>query len=125
MNRLLVFICLLALGCPVQAQSPEQRIRALEGKLLAPCCYQEPVGRHQSEVALKMRIEIDRMVKEGKSDQEIIDGYVERYGPRVIADFAPTPPWAQVVPWVLLGLGTAGLAWWVRHAVRTHAAAHS
>jgi cytochrome c-type biogenesis protein CcmH len=94
------------------------RVQVLEGKLLAPCCYQETVGRHQSEVAVKMRVEIARMVAEGKSDAEILDRYTQQYGARVIADFAPTPGWAHLVPWVLVLLGAAGLMWWLPRMVR-------
>ncbi len=101
-------------------RSPEQRITALENKLLAPCCYSEPVSRHQSEVALRMRLEIARLVQEGKSDNEIIDGYVNQYGQKVIADFAPTPSWAHLVPWLLVPLGSIGLAVWIRRMVRDY-----
>jgi cytochrome c-type biogenesis protein CcmH len=96
----------------------QARIEAIEGKLLAPCCYQERVGSHQSEVAVKMRAEIARLVTDGKSDGEILERYTQQYGDRVIANFAPTPGWAHLIPWVLLLLGAAGLMWWLPHMVR-------
>ena len=108
--------CLSAAG----QNSAPQRVTALENRLLAPCCYSEPVSRHQSEVALRMRLEIARLVQEGKSDQEIIDGYVSRYGREVVADFAPTPSWAHLVPWLLVPLGAIGLAFWIRRMVRAY-----
>lgn len=102
-------------------ETQQKRVTGLEGKLLAPCCYQEPVGRHQSEVAVRMRLEIARLVEEGRTDSEIVQTYVQRYGQKVVADFAPTPGWAQYLPWLLTVTCGAGLAWWIRRMVRAHA----
>jgi cytochrome c-type biogenesis protein CcmH/NrfF len=65
-----------------------------------------------------MRMEIARFVQEGKSETQIIEGYVQLYGQRIVADYAPTPAWAQYVPWLLAVAGAAMLAWWIRRAVR-------
>ena len=46
-------LALSANGQP--AEAPNARIERLEGAVLAPCCYTEPVSIHQSEIALKMR----------------------------------------------------------------------
>jgi cytochrome c-type biogenesis protein CcmH/NrfF len=107
------------------SDSTQQRIAALEGKLLAPCCYQEPVKIHQSEAAVRMRMEIARWVEEGRSDTEILDAYVGQYGSKVLTNFAPTPPWAVLVPWLLVLLGSVVLGWWIRRLVRVHALQNS
>jgi cytochrome c-type biogenesis protein CcmH/NrfF len=126
---MLAAVCLAAAAIPCPGagltESQQKRVAALEGKLLAPCCYQEPVGRHQSEVALRMRLEIQRLVEEGKTEAEIIDGYVQQYGSKVVADYAPTPGWAQYVPWLLALSGAAVLAWWIHRMVRAHALSQS
>ena len=110
--------CILALltGCCWAGglTAPQQKLVAtLEGKLLAPCCYAGPVVSHQSEAAVKMRMEIARLVEAGKTEAEIVDLYVERYGTKVVAGFAPTPGWAQYLPWLLTAAGTVLLAGWV------------
>ncbi len=99
-------------------EEQQRRVIALEKKLLAPCCYQEPVGRHQSDAALRMRMEIARFVEEGKTEAQIIEGYVQLYGQRIVADYAATPAWAQYVPWFLSVAGAGLLAWWIRRTVR-------
>jgi cytochrome c-type biogenesis protein CcmH/NrfF len=93
------------------------RIASLENRLLAPCCYEEPVSRHQSEAALKMRMEIERLVTAGKSEQEVIDYYVREYGSKIMAGYAPTPGWAQFVPWGLAIAAACVLGWWIRRMV--------
>jgi cytochrome c-type biogenesis protein CcmH/NrfF len=117
------FAALLCLTAWAGGSSPAQqeRVAALEGKLLAPCCYQEPVARHQSEVAVRMRLEIERLVAAGKSESEIISLYVARHGERVLAGYAATPGYAQQIPWALTAAGTIALSWWVwRKTRRSH-----
>lgn len=85
------------------AETPAEqkaRVQRIEDSVLAPCCYTEPVSRHQSEIAVKMRIEIAKWVAEGKPDQEILDTYVQRYGAKVLVDPRTIPGWwTPWVPW--------------------------
>jgi len=74
------------------------RIARLEGAVLAPCRYTEPVSRHQSEIAVKMRLEVTRWVAEGRTDPEILGAYVQRYGSNVLVDPRTRPGWWT--PWV-------------------------
>lgn len=66
--------------------SQQQRIRRLEESLLAPCCWAEPVSVHRSEIALEMRLEIERFVAEGRTDREILDHYKGLHGPRILIE---------------------------------------
>lgn len=80
--------------------------------MLAPCCYAEPVARHQSEIAIKMRLEIQDWVNAGKTDEEILAAYEARYGERVLA----LPPrdvwmWTDGIPWLLTLLGGTAVIW--------------
>ena len=103
-------------------EAQQGHVAALEGKLLAPCCYRETLLRHQSEIAVRMRLDIERMVEEGKTEPEIIDYYVQQYTRKVVADFAPTPSWAQYLPWLVTLMGALFMAWWIRRMVHTKAA---
>jgi cytochrome c-type biogenesis protein CcmH/NrfF len=96
---------------------PERRarIRHLEKTVLAPCCYAETVGQHQSEIAIQMRIEIARWVEQGRTDEEILDAYAKRYGAKVLVDPNTMPKgWTLVVPWAAASLGGLGAAWMLR-----------
>ena len=91
---------------PVTAETPDEqkvRVQRIEDAVLAPCCYTEPVSRHQSEVAVKMRIEIAKWVAAGKTDREILDTYARQYGSRVLVDPRTIPGWwTPWVPWLAL-----------------------
>jgi cytochrome c-type biogenesis protein CcmH/NrfF len=84
----------------------------LEHAVLAPCCYTEPVAIHQSEIAVKMRLEIVKWVAAGKTDQEILNTYVGLYGARILVDPTTAPRWwIAWVPWLALAFGVAGGFW--------------
>ena len=110
-------LALLAALLPLLALSdtaPEQRARVerLQNAVLAPCCYAQPVGQHQSEIAVKMRLEIAEWVAAGKSDQEILSTYVRLYGPEVLVDPRTVPHgWLPLFPWLALILGLGGVFW--------------
>ncbi len=97
------------------AETTEQqqvRVDRLEHAVLAPCCYTESVAIHQSEIALKMRLEIAKWVAAGKTDQEILNAYVGSYGAKVLVDPRTAPRWwMQWVPWLALAVGIAGGFW--------------
>ena len=81
----LLFLALLpALVLAETAEKQQARVERLEHAVLAPCCYTEPVAIHQSEIAVKMRLEIAKWVAAGRSDREIIDTYVGLYGSKVL-----------------------------------------
>jgi cytochrome c-type biogenesis protein CcmH len=94
------------------AEQPQARVDRLEHAVLAPCCYTESVAIHQSEIALKMRLEIAKWVAAGKSDQEILDTYAGLYGSKVLVDPRTMPRgWAPFFPWLVLVLGVFLVAW--------------
>ncbi len=92
----------------------ELRAKAIEEKVIAPCCWTQPVSQHYSEAAGTIRKQIREMLAAGKSEEEILDYYVAEYGERILA--SPRARGfnilAYVLPWVSLaaGLAVLGLA---------------
>jgi len=113
--RLIQWLLLALLPALVLAETAEQqqaRVNRLEHAVLAPCCYTEPVAIHQSEIAVKMRLEIAKWVAAGRSDREIIDTYVGLYGSKVLVDPRTVPRgWMTFFPWLVLILGMFLVAW--------------
>ena len=58
----------------------EDRLYSLNRQLMCPICDGLTLEQSQANVAVEMREEIKKMVIKGKSDQEIKDFYVEKYG---------------------------------------------
>jgi cytochrome c-type biogenesis protein CcmH len=98
-----------AVSTPLDTQS---RVRQIEERLLAPCCYSETVALHISEAATEMRTEIADFVAEGRTEAEILEHYKQKYGTRVLAEpdgakgrwLNAIPVLASVTSAVLLGL---------------------
>jgi cytochrome c-type biogenesis protein CcmH len=112
LRTVFVLFPLLAFG---QTAEERARIERLENSVLAPCCYAETVAHHQSEVALRMKVEIAKFVAAGKSDREILDGYASLYGSKVLVDPRTQPhDWVPFVPWLTLVVGVFGTAALVR-----------
>jgi cytochrome c-type biogenesis protein CcmH len=110
----IIYIGLLAglfLSIPAAAQEKDEVARRIEGELMAPCCWAEPVSQHMSPVAEEMRRDIRAMLAAGKSEQEILDFYVAKYGERILT----TPPargfnrLVYMLPWVIALAGAAAL----------------
>jgi len=111
-TRLALFAASLALVAGLWGQTKE-RIRSLQEKLIAPCCWSESVASHRSEIAAEMRAEISRMVAEGKSDREILDYYKAKYGPRILMEpEGELRMWAYTIP-VVAGVGGLVLVVWL------------
>ena len=86
-------------------------VRDIENNLIAPCCWNQPISEHPSEISDLMRSEVREMIAEGKSRDAILDYYVARYGERILA--APRARGinllAYAAPFAALILGVGGL----------------
>jgi len=124
--QLLLLALLPSLVLAGTAEQRQARVDHLEHAVLAPCCYTEPVAIHQSEIAVKMRLEIVKWVAMGRSDREILDTYVGLYGSKVLVDPRTVPRgWTPFFPWLVLILGVFLVFWLLRRwraAPRTPAA---
>lgn len=90
----------------VSGSAEADRVRGLERKLMAPCCYQTTLAEHHSEAAKEMKTEIAALVSAGKSDGEIVELYKERYGPRILAEpEGAAGVWLRALPVVVLLVG--------------------
>lgn len=111
--RFPVFITLLAawLFLPghlsARGAGNERLIREIEDTLIAPCCWNQPISQHYSEVSEQMRREVRAMVAAGQTKRDILDHFVARYGERILA----TPrarginALAYLLPWAALIAG--------------------
>ena len=102
----------------------EKRMVAISEELRCLVCQNESLAGSHAELALDLRREIRTMIGEGKTDQEILDFMVARYG-----DFVrfrpPVKPTTWLLwggPFLLLAGGLAALIAFLRRRVREEAA---
>jgi cytochrome c-type biogenesis protein CcmH len=83
--------------------------KALEGKILAPCCWNQTVDIHGSEVANAIRREIRTRLLAGESADAITASFVKRYGGKILA-MQDDRPLANIALTVLVVIGAMGVA---------------
>jgi cytochrome c-type biogenesis protein CcmH len=80
-----VLVGLLLGPAALATEDIEARAKKLEGMLMSPCCMSNTVAVHESGASDRMRGEIRTLLAEGRTEQEILDLYVERHGEQILA----------------------------------------
>ena len=94
----------------------EQRLIRIAEELRCLVCQNESLAGSRSDLALDLRREIRSLIKQGKTDQEVRDFLVSRYGDFVLYR-PPVKPTTWLLwggPFVLLGGGLLGLFLFLR-----------
>lgn len=93
----------------------------LEGQILAPCCWNQTLDIHGSEIANGLRREIRTRLRSGQSTETIQADLVKRYGEKILA-VPPSSPLKSFAIGLSVAFGLAGVgsAWlllrWRRRA---------
>ncbi len=118
MRRLAVLICLfLSMGAWAEetklSAELEQRVKGLAHELRCLVCQNQTIADSNADLAIDLRTQIREQIQAGKTDQQIKDYMVARYG-----DFVLYRPPVQsntvllwVAPFLLLVGGIAFLFW--------------
>ncbi|MDJ0852213.1 MAG: cytochrome c-type biogenesis protein CcmH [Myxococcota bacterium] len=126
-NRLLVALLALglsaaALGLPAtaSAQEPEGWAYAIANDLMSPYCPGRTLAECPSEQAQTLRMWILTQAAAGRSQDEVMDDLLERFGDEILA--APRPEGfglaAYVIPVVLFVLGGLLVMVFIRRQTR-------
>ena len=79
-------------------EAVEKRLMAISEELRCLVCQNESLAASQADLANDLRREIRKMIGEGKTDREILDFMVARYG-----DFVRYRPPVKPTTWALWG----------------------
>jgi cytochrome c-type biogenesis protein CcmH len=94
----------------------EQRLNHIAEELRCLVCQNESLAGSRSDLAMDLRREIRALIKQGKTDQEVRDFLVSRYGDFVLYR-PPVKPTTWLLwggPFVLLAAGLVGLIVFLR-----------
>ena len=97
-------VTLEAFTFPTTAE--QEHFRELIGQLRCLVCQNETLADSDADLAHDLRAEVYQMMKSGKSDQEVIDFLVKRYGDFVLYN-PPVKPSTYLIwygPFVLLAI---------------------
>ena len=107
-----------ALAAPVagtfSSQAMETRARALQRQLRCLVCQGESIDESQAPLAAELRQLVREQMVEGRSDSQIKQFLVARYGDFILMEppLQPDTYFLWLAPFVVL-LGAGGVAYWV------------
>ncbi|HSC35704.1 MAG TPA: cytochrome c-type biogenesis protein [Thermodesulfobacteriota bacterium] len=84
------------------AESLDDRVNEIAHLLMCPVCQGQSVAESNSNLAQDMRQIIRKQLEEGKSKEEVIAYFVNRYGETILA--SPPPRGVNWLLWLLPGL---------------------
>jgi len=83
----------------------------VSSRLIAPCCWSQPVRLHQSEAASKVRMELISYIRGGMNESEIQDRFASEYGERILGQpRGARSVVAYVVPYICGAAGVFAMA---------------
>jgi cytochrome c-type biogenesis protein CcmH len=101
-----VLVVALVVGSGVLSSSPPtaaQRAQSIESSLRCPSCEDLSVAESSASTAVTVRATVTQMIAEGRTNQQVVDFLVARYGPSMVLD-PPASGWSLLV-WLLPLLG--------------------
>lgn len=95
----------------------EQRLISISEEMRCLVCQNESLAGSRSDLANDLRREIRILISEGKTGDQIRSFMVERYGDFVLyrPPVKPVTLLLWIGPFVILGVGIAGLLMYLRH----------
>lgn len=119
----LVAVAALVVGArvPPTSGASDERLFALAGQLKCLQCVGETVANSQAPIAIEVRADLQRQMRAGKTDDEILQYFVDRYGEHILlrpsgrglTGFVWVVP-VVVVAAAIVGLGLAFARWRAR-----------
>jgi cytochrome c-type biogenesis protein CcmH len=113
---LVVVIALAVVLWPSGSQSPAARAHDLETQLKCPECQGLSVADSQAPTSRAIRADIRRRIKDGESDEQIRQAYVDTYGESIL--LTPRDSGVSLIVWILpivvLALGATGIVFALR-----------
>ena len=98
-SSFLFIICILSCNTEESTEeSTEEIAQRIDRSLMCPICPAETLDQSQSELAKQMKTVIRDKISEGKTDEEIINYFVERYGEEVLS--SPPKSGSNLFAWI-------------------------
>ena len=99
----------MSLAPAASAQTPneelEEEAQAIDRMIMCPVCPAETIDQAQVEISFQMRAVVREMLAEGRTREEILDYFADRYGQDILA--APPKSGANLLAWILPIVGVA------------------
>ncbi len=109
---LAVVMGLLIAAVPLLAQVSDDAVNDVAEHMFCPVCENEPLDDCRTSTCLQWKEEIRDQLADGRSENQIMDYFVERYGQHVLA--VPSDPLLRLLSYavpLLATLAAVGVGW--------------
>lgn len=100
---LTLLILLFTIPAAIARQSKdaalEKTARKLSARIMCPICSGQTIAQSNSETSRQMRDLVLKKLRQGKTEQEVLQYFVSRYGERIMAE--PNKKGLNLVLWFL------------------------
>ncbi|WP_166503426.1 cytochrome c-type biogenesis protein [Modestobacter italicus] len=107
LGAIIVLLGVAVAGLVFGTGRPTDRAYELEQRLRCPVCKSVSIAESMSDTAVAMRATVSEQIEAGRSDQEIVAYFTERYGDWILLD---PPAGGDTLPLWLIPLGVAAVA---------------
>ena len=99
----LVMIAMLISACNsisvTEISEDERRSNSINKMLMCPVCPGESIDQSQNDLAINMKAIVKEQISEGKTDDEILDYFVQKYG--VVVLMEPPRDGFGILAWLI------------------------
>ena len=110
-------LAIAAIAATTAPPSVAQRVEAIASELRCPVCQGLSVADSPSSTAREIRSQIEALLAEGASAEQVKQHFATRYGDWVL--LSPRPALAWLLPPLAAAAGGFGLIVWLRRSRRT------
>ena len=96
---LAILIVLSVAACATEPPTIEERAQSIDQRLMCPVCPAETIDQSQADVAIQMRELVREKLRDGESEDQIFNFFVDRYDKGVLAE--PPAEGFNILVWVI------------------------
>ena len=120
LNLFILVFSFILLGCISDVGENNNRNYDLYSKIMCPVCDGQTIGESQASIANDMKNIVDAYISDGKTDDEILKYFEDRYGTEILS--APPNSGSNAIVWItpfiLISLSFIIFSVWLKKSVK-------
>ena len=120
LNLFILVFSFILIGCISDVDENNNRNYDLYSKIMCPVCDGQTIGESQASIANDMKNIVDAYISDGKTDDEILKYFEDRYGTEILS--APPNSGTNTIVWatplVLISLSFIIFSVWLKKSAK-------